>query len=152
MKTIIRREFLEHARSLPFMILFALTVLLFAAGTLIFVKSNARKTDAYQKALAANERYPSTRITSVVRRSNPLLFIAEGGDGARPSEYLLFPKGTFLARQTDRRTLKLPVVPPLDWSFIIGTLFSLYVILLGYNALSGEREDGTLRLLSLIHI
>jgi ABC-type transport system involved in multi-copper enzyme maturation permease subunit len=60
--------------------------------------------------------------------------------------YTLMPKGTFFATQPNPRTLKLPVVPPLDWSFIIGALFSLYVILFGYNAVSGEKEDGTLRL------
>jgi ABC-type transport system involved in multi-copper enzyme maturation permease subunit len=60
--------------------------------------------------------------------------------------YTLLPKGTFFATQPNPRTFKLPVVPPLDWSFIVGALFSLYVILLGYNAISGEKEDGTLRL------
>jgi ABC-type transport system involved in multi-copper enzyme maturation permease subunit len=59
--------------------------------------------------------------------------------------YTLMPKGTFFATQPNPRSFKLPVVPPLDWTFIIGALFSLYVILLGYNAISGEREDGTLR-------
>lgn len=44
------------------------------------------------------------------------------------------------------RTFKLPAIPALDWSFLIRVLFSLYVILLGYNAVSGEKELGTLRL------
>jgi len=146
MKTIIRREFLEQARSLPFMVLFALTIVLFSAGALIFAQSNAQRTDAYQKQLAADSQYSSTQITSLARRPNPLLFIADGGDRARPSEYMLLPKGTFFPRQPNPRTFKLPAVPPLDWSFLIGILFSLYTILLGYNAISGEREDGTLRL------
>jgi ABC-type transport system involved in multi-copper enzyme maturation permease subunit len=146
MKTIIRREFLDHIRSLQFAVLLALTVVLFAGNGLVFTAANAARVETYQRQVASRGRSLSTRITWLLRRPNPLLFIAEGGDGGRPMVYTLMPKGTFFATQPNPRTFKLPVVPPLDWSFIIGTLFSLYVILLGYNAVSGEREDGTLRL------
>ncbi len=44
------------------------------------------------------------------------------------------------------RNFKLPEVPELDWTFIIKMVFSLYVILLGFEAVSGEKERGTLRL------
>ncbi len=40
----------------------------------------------------------------------------------------------------------MPEVPELDWAFIIKMVFSLYVILLGFEAVSGEKERGTLRL------
>lgn len=35
----------------------------------------------------------------------------------------------------------------LDLDFIFGTILSLFAILLGYNAISGEKEQGTLRLI-----
>jgi ABC-type transport system involved in multi-copper enzyme maturation permease subunit len=146
MKTIIRREFLERIRSLQFTVLLVLTVVLFAGNGLVFTAANAAKTETYQKQAASRGQSQSTRVTWLLRRPNPLLFIAEGGDGGRAMNYTLMPKGTFFATQPNPRTLKLPVVPPLDWSFIIGALFSLYVILFGYNAVSGEKEDGTLRL------
>ena len=146
MKTIIRREFIEHVRSLQFAVLLVLTVVLFAGSALIFAPANAARIESYQKQAAMRTRDMSTRITWLLRRPNSLLFVAEGGDAGRPMRYTLLPKGTFFATQPTPRTFKLPVVPPLDWSFIIGTLFSLYVILLGYNAISGEKEDGTLRL------
>lgn len=146
MKTIIRREFLEHVRSLQFTVLLALTVVLFAASSLVFTAADAVRMETYQKQATGRGQSQSTRITWLLRQPNSLLFIAEGGDGGRPMVYTLMPKGTFFATQPNPRTFKLPAVPPLDWSFIIGTLFSLYAILLGYNAISGEREDGTLRL------
>ena len=146
MKTIIRREFLEHVRSLQFTVLLVLTVVLFVAGSLVFTAADAARTESFQKQSAGRGQSFSTRVTWLLRRPNPLLFIAEGGDAGRPMVYTLMPKGTFFATQPNPRSFKLPAVPPLDWSFIIGTLFSLYAILLGYNAISGEREDGTLRL------
>jgi ABC-type transport system involved in multi-copper enzyme maturation permease subunit len=146
MKTLIRREFLERIRSLQFMVFLVLTVVLFAGNGLVFTAANAAKAETYQKQAASRGQSQSTRVTWLLRRPNPLLFIAEGGDGGRAMNYTLMPKGTFFATQPNPRTFKLPVVPPLDWSFIIGALFSLYVILFGYNAVSGEKEDGTLRL------
>jgi len=146
MKTVIRREFLDHVRSLQFMTLLMLAMVLFVASSLIFVASNAQKTETYQKKIGMLQQEKSTIIAMLPRRPNPLQFIADGGDRDKPSDYMLLPKGTMWAGEPNRRTFKLPVVPPLDWSFIIGALFSLYVILLGYNAISGEREDGTLRL------
>lgn len=146
MKTIIRREFLEHIQSLQFLALLALTVILFAANGLIFVRSYQQQNDFYQKQVAMKENSPSTRVTYLFRRPNPLIFVAEGGNKDRPSGYSLHPKGALVAEPMNPRTFKLPDVLPLDWSFIIGILFSLYVILLSYNAISGEKEQGTLRL------
>jgi ABC-type transport system involved in multi-copper enzyme maturation permease subunit len=146
MKTILRREFLDHIQSLQFAVLLVLTVILFAANGLIFVESNGRRIEAYRKQIVRSGGEMSTRNVGLSRKPNPLLFIADGGESERPARYTLHPKGAFTADQPDPRTFKLPAVPPLDWSFIIGTLFSLYAILLGYSALAGEKEDGTLRL------
>jgi ABC-type transport system involved in multi-copper enzyme maturation permease subunit len=147
MKTLVRREFLEHVRSLQFTVLLVLTVVLFAGNGLVFTAANAARVETYQRQAASRSQSQSTRVTWLLRRPNPLLFIAEGGDTGRAMVYTLMPKGTFFATQPNPRSFKLPVVPSLDWSFIIGALFSLYVILLGYNAVSGEKEDGTLRLI-----
>lgn len=40
----------------------------------------------------------------------------------------------------------MPSFPELDWSFAIGVVLSLMALLLTYDAVSGERRDGTLRL------
>jgi ABC-type transport system involved in multi-copper enzyme maturation permease subunit len=146
MKTIIRREFLDHVQSLQFIVLLVLTVILFAGNGLIFVKSYSERLDAYQKQLIFMKDWKSTVRLQLYRRPNPLFFMAEGGDNEKPSEYYLLPKGALSAGQPNLRTFKLPVVPTLDWSFIVGALFSLYAMLLGYNTISGEKEQGTLRL------
>jgi ABC-type transport system involved in multi-copper enzyme maturation permease subunit len=38
----------------------------------------------------------------------------------------------------------MPTVPDLDWAFIVKVVFSLYVLLLAFRAISGEKEIGTL--------
>ncbi len=146
MKTIIRREFLEHAQSLQFMVLLVLSLALFAGNGLIFIESYGVRMDSYQKNLAFMDSWKSTVRLELFRLPNSLVFVAEGGDNKRPSEYYLLPGGQVTAGSPNLRAFKLPPVPPLDWSFIIGVLFSLYAILLGYSSISGEREQGTLRL------
>jgi ABC-2 type transport system permease protein len=88
----------------------------------------------------------STTHLYLYRKPNPLLFLAEGGDLDRPADYILRPKGQLSAIPPRPRDFKLPDIPKLDWSFIIKTIFSLYVILLGFSGISEEKEKGTLRL------
>jgi ABC-2 type transport system permease protein len=146
MKTIIRREFLDHIRSLQFLILFVLALVLFTASALVFVRSQAERDAYYRTQVAQSERYPSTMGVRLFRRPNPLGFIAVGGDQDRPSGYSVDPGGETRPQPVNPRSFKLPSVPALDWSFLVRVLFSLYIILLGYDAVAGEKEMGTLRI------
>lgn len=146
MKVIIRREFLGHIRSLQFTVLLILSVCLFAANAIVFVNSYRERVDQYENRMAMRGQAESTRITGVLRRPNLLTFIAEAGDRERPAGYTIMPGGTLMAESSDARSFKLPDVPALDWSLIVRVLFSLYAILLGFRAVSGEKEQGTLRL------
>jgi ABC-type transport system involved in multi-copper enzyme maturation permease subunit len=146
MKTIIRREFLDHVQSLQFIVLFALSVVLFAASGFVYVRAQAEREVYYRTQMTRAEQHPSTMGARLVRRPNPLGFMAAGGDQDRPSGYDL-QGGELTPIPVNPRTFKLPAIPALDWSFLIRVLFSLYVVLLGYDAVSGEKERGTLRLI-----
>ncbi len=50
-------------------------------------------------------------------------------------------------QDTSRKNDSLPNFTELDWTFIIGLVTSFMAILFTYNAISGERETGTLSLL-----
>jgi len=144
MKNIILREIREHIQSLQFAVLLVFAFVLFAANGIVFARKFQAENTAYG---AAGARFrPSTRFVYVSRQPNPLLFLAEGGDLDRPAAYNLMAKGYFDAYAPRPRDFKLPDIPKIDWAFIIKTVFSLYVVLLGYAAVSGEREQGTLRL------
>ena len=145
MKTIIQRELMEHLKSIQFIVLLSVSVVLFFANGVIFVKKydqvispdNPEAVETYQK--------PSTTSTMLSRQKSPLLFISEGGDKYRPFSYRLQPKGVLLSPSAGPRNYKLPEIPELDWAFIIKIIFSLYVLFLGYQAVCGEKEQGTLR-------
>ena len=151
MKTIIRKELLEHLKSVQFAVLAAASVVLFAANGLIFVQQYKRLNADYRQAVTAAEAQRSTIMTSLNRAPRPLLFMAEGGDKASPSGYRLSPKMTLSALPAAPQNYKMPEVPELDWAFIIKIVFSLYVILLAFEAVSGEKERGTLRLVLSNH-
>ncbi len=55
--------------------------------------------------------------------------------------WLQYPQDTF------RKNDSLPNFTELDWTFIIGLIMSFMAILFTYDAISGERETGTLSLL-----
>ncbi len=89
---------------------------------------------------------PSTVYTEIHVEPSLLLFVAEGGDKYRPYGYRIKPGGTLESLPAKSRNYAMPDVPEIDWSFIISVIFSLFVILLGYNTMSGEKESGTMRL------
>ncbi len=144
MMPIIRRELRDHLQGLQFVALLLFSLVLFSANGIIFAEKFRQGNAVYSQLLAHSG--PDTRMTSAFRSPNPFLFLAEGGDLNRPNEYDLLSKGYFSASAPRPRDFKLPDIPKLDWAFIIKTIFSLYVILLGYGAISGEREKGTLAL------
>jgi len=145
MKTIIKRELLDYLQSIQFVVLLVVSAILFLANGMILVKKYNEQNSFYNQRVAVVRENPSTVSTTLYRKPNQLLFISEGGDKYRPVGYTLKPKSGFSALPSGPRNFKLPVIPELDWSFIIKVIFSLYAILLGYNAISGEKEQGTLR-------
>lgn len=146
MKMIFRKELLDHARSVRFAVLLAASVVLFALNGLVFVQQYHRFNADHRQAVAEADQQPSAMMTRVYRAPSPLLFIAEGGEKSSPPGYWLYPKLTLSPLPAGTANFKMPDIPELDWAFIIKIVFSLYVILLGFEAVSGEKERGTLRL------
>ena len=146
MKMIVRKELLEHLKTVQFAVLLAASVLLFAVNSLVFIQRYTRLGAEYRLHVGQEEQHPSTIGTSLYRSPSPLLFMAEGGEGSVPRGFGLGPKLTLTPYPAGTANFKMPDVPELDWAFIIKIVFSLYVILLGFEAISGEKERGTLRL------
>jgi len=146
MWTIVRKELLDHLRSVQFAVLLAASILLFAVNGLVFVQQYSRLSADYRKAVAMVDQQPSTTMTRLYRAPGPLSFMAEGGDRSAPQGYWLRPKQTLSPLPAGTANFKMPDIPELDWAFIIKIVFSLYVVLLGFEAVSGEKERGTLRL------
>jgi ABC-type transport system involved in multi-copper enzyme maturation permease subunit len=146
MKTIIKRELLDHLKSVQFSVLLAASVVLFAVNGLVFVQQYGQLNSDYRLHVSEIEQHPSTIATDLYRSPSPLLFISVGGEKDGPNGYGLSPKQTLMPEAASSRNFKMPDIPELDWAFIVKIVFSLYVILLGFEAISGEKERGTLRL------
>ena len=147
MKTIIKKELLDHLQSIQFFVLLAISVLLFTTSGIISVKKYKQEISTYNQKVTNIHNNPSTTYMQLLKQPNPLLFLSESGEKFSPAGYTLKPKGVLNALPSAPRNFKLPEMPELDWSFIIKIVFSLYVLLLGYNSVSGEKAQGTLRLI-----
>jgi ABC-type transport system involved in multi-copper enzyme maturation permease subunit len=146
MGAIIKRELLDHLQSIQFLVLMLASLILFVGNGTVFVRSFPQETAAFSRRVTETDRQSSTVATELNKRPNALRFIADGGDRYRPSGYTLMPGGGLNPLPVGQINYKMPDVLELDWSFLIRVVFSLYVILLGFHAISGEKELGTLRL------
>ncbi len=146
MIAIIKREILEHIQSLQFIILLVLSILLFGINGWITVKKHREQTARYNDGVREMSRYHSTTRTSLHMRPTPLVLLAGAGSKHQPPGYTLGPKGRLTPMPAGQTNFKMPFIPELDWAFIIKVVFSLYVLLLAFRAISGEKEIGTLRL------
>jgi ABC-type transport system involved in multi-copper enzyme maturation permease subunit len=147
MNAIIKREILEHLQSLQFIILLILSILLFGMNGWVTVKKNREQMTRYSDGVTGIAQNPSTVQTSLYMRPNPLVLLADGGSKYQPPGYSLGPKGKLTTLPAGPKNFKMPFVPELDWAFIIKVVFSLYVLLLAFRGISGEKEIGTLRLI-----
>jgi ABC-type transport system involved in multi-copper enzyme maturation permease subunit len=85
---------------------------------------------------------------TVYKSPNPLLFIAEGNEKNLPKQFEFSPfVATGFETTNAKRNYKMPSFEDIDWGFIIGLFVSFMAIVLTYDAISGECESGTLRLI-----
>ncbi len=147
MIAVIRREILEHLQSLQFIILLILSIILFSLNGWVSVKKHQEQMTRYNDGVTEIAQNPSTKGTSLYMHPGSLIFLADGGSKYQPSGYNLAPKGRLTPFPAGQRNFKMPSIPELDWAFIIKVVFSLYVLLLAFRGISGEKEIGTLRLI-----
>ena len=76
---------------------------------------------------------------------SPLIFLADGGDRYLPNVILVNAFGVYENFRERRENEEMPVLPPLDWSLIVGALMTLLAILVSYASFAGEKSSGTLR-------
>jgi ABC-type transport system involved in multi-copper enzyme maturation permease subunit len=158
MKTIIVREIFENIKSLRFLFLLIFSILLFSLNSMVFENKIKNEKKELNKCISFMKKHSIQTISGTVIYKEPckFQFIAEGGEKNLPCIYSLSSNGTIEAASStwyiptrvdaSRYNYKMPVSYEIDWVFIITIIFSLYVILLTFDAVSGEREQGTLML------
>ena len=167
---IIKRELFDHINSLRFILTVLILSALMVTNAVVHLRTHPKGVRNYSENVtnAVNELKSRTELYTLARkgpgnlykRPSSLAFIADGGDAYLPKNisngeswstsgqggevksnwWLNY--GTVNPDATDLR----PFATKIDWVFIITYLLSFIPLLFTFDALSGEREQGTLRL------
>ena len=173
---IVKREFFDHLNSLRFALTALILVSLMVTNAVVHLQSHPDKVRRYSEKVTTdqNKLQSETDLYQLLKkgpgklhkRPSALSFIADGGDaflpGSGTTNWGSWSRSTVSSegRQVKVRSIwsiDYPTANPnardfrpkatkIDWVFIITYLLSFIPLLLTFDALSGEREKGTLRL------
>ncbi len=152
---LIRRELLDNLMTFRFAAAVLIMLLLVVANTFVLIEDYERRLEAYNTALKTEDRrsqdsktYSSGRY-SVARPPNPLSIFNVGLDKRLGNEIGI--SHGFVPTLWDTGTYKLTnpllnLFTSIDIVFIFEVVLSLIALIFAYDAIAGERERGTLRL------
>lgn len=154
---IAKREILDHILSWRFSLTLILVLLVMTVSGFVFTMKYEQAVKDYSRNVNRNNeqlRESSVKLADVsnqlqrlFRAPNPLEFVAEGRSKELPN---MFEVNIFKIEEPKnkrRSNFMLTSFIEVDWVFVIGVILSFAAILFTYDAISGEREKGTLRLL-----
>ncbi|MFC1714680.1 ABC transporter permease subunit [Candidatus Poribacteria bacterium] len=148
LRTIIEKEFLEKILTLRFITALVLNVGLASVSALVLSNDYAQELADYNARVKLHNDTSSAQTTVVDRRPLPLgtMFHGIAKDSAASVRLAvdMYPEPS---ETIDDNPLSV-LFPTVDLTFIIGVVMSLLAILFAYDAISGERESGTLALIS----
>ena len=169
---IARRELYDNLNSLRFALATVLLLGLMLTNAIVHLQGHPERVQRYHDAVRNYQENLTARAESglyELARKGPgtfnkspssLHFCAEGGETFLPerviSNYHRWGLGDgstesfwILEYPTDSPNLNnvRPDVTTVDWGFIIGYVLSLLALLFTFDAIAGERERGTLRLI-----
>jgi len=158
-KYIILKEIADQIKKLRFLLTASATVLLFLIGTLAFLSEYQHRVAEYKspeqlaESIINNKNY---KLAFFVQRSiqidqAPLAirFCVNGGTDLLPNQFFVGSFWNQEVRTSYNKTSENPWIQrisSIDWIFIISVLLSFMALVLSYDAISGEKEVGTLRL------
>ena len=169
---IIQREFFDHLNSLRFALTVIIMVALMVTNAVVHLQSHPDKVRAYSENItdSRDELQSQTELYELLKKGpgklykqpSALTFIADGGDAFLPRRGTTnwgswSRSASFSGQVRSIWSLDYPTANPnardlrpkatkIDWVFTITYLLSFIPLLFTFDALSGERESGTLRL------
>ncbi len=161
---ITKRELYNNLNSLRFALTTVLLLALMVTNAVRHIREHPKRVQKYHDAVTES----INRLTSIAddslyelarqgpgvlyKKPSPLHFCAAGGETLLPDRVDNWYDARRLWRLTypDANINMMnvgPDVSQIDWTFIIGYVLSLIALLFTFDAISGEREHGTLRLM-----
>ena len=174
---IAQRELTGNLLTLRFPLGAALIVGLFTVNATVFVGSDYReRTGAYAKQVGETRKELRKRAEqlnklavrgpgTLYKQPSPLSFAASGREKALPMAVDASYRGNYGRSSKDfryrwrgpwalsysyrlhRANALLKAFLEVDWAFVVGVVVSFVAVLFTYDAVCGEREDGTLQLM-----
>ena len=155
--TLIRRELLDNLMTFRFAAAVFITLLLVVANTIVLLKDYEQRLTAYNKAvkesheeLRAEKTYSRYAGVLIVHRPpNPLSIFNLGLDkqvGNKIDVYHAFIPTMWDAEKHGADNPFLNLFTSIDIVLVFQGVLSLLALIFAYDALAGERERGTLRL------
>jgi ABC-type transport system involved in multi-copper enzyme maturation permease subunit/stalled ribosome alternative rescue factor ArfA len=140
-RDLIVKEFRDHVLSLRFQVGLALALVLISVSA--FVLSTGYRRAAVEYFERQHQEDAFLRQYSHLNRLGVMV------RAARPPSSFVLVRGLAQDAGTESLTANpLPeMFPPMDLAVIVALVFSLLGIVLGYDAVNGEKEQGTLRLI-----
>ena len=167
---ITKRELYDNLNSLRFALTTILLLALMLTNAIGHLHEHPKQIQTYNEAVAESLDLLSSHADDslyklaqqgpgkLYKKPSPLHFCAEGGErllpniieGGGPYVYSTGIIGVWQLSYPDasiNRKRVGPDVTKVDWAFIIANVLSLIALLFTFDAISGERERGTLRLM-----
>ena len=162
---ITKRELYDNLNSLRFALTTVLLLALMVTNAVRHIREHPKRVQKYRDAVAESlNQLTSHADISLYRlaqkgpgplykKPSPLHFCAEGGETFLPDRVggsYYYTERFWRLRYPDVNINMMnvgPDVSQIDWAFIIGYVLSLIALLFTFDAISGERERGTLRLM-----
>ena len=152
---LIRREILDNLMTFRFAAAVFITLLLVTATTAVLIKDYERRLADYNTAVKTHyqqsreKKTYSAGIFNVDRPPNPLSLFNVGLDkqlGNQVEVYHGFVPTLWDAKMHGSDNPIMNIFSSIDIVFIFEVVLSLLALIFAYDALAGERERGTLRL------
>ncbi len=158
--TLIRKEMMHHILSARFISLLLMCVLLIPLNLHInyhrylqrqvdyqeTVKDENNKDPAEQPWLRKQRTDPNLEVSKLILKPTPLSAFGTGLESALPS-YLGMTRNGIQRGEAALSTAPIAfVLGHLDFVFVVSTVFSLLALLFTFDAITGEKEAGTLRI------
>jgi len=155
-RQIVYKEVLENLLSLRFALSVLLTISLFVVCGYVFVNGYGEQSKDFWKK--TNENLSTLREESnqlykvafykqgIYRKPQPLGLCAEGFEQSLPNFFEVNAFTADLPETKEQANFALPHFSHVDWVLIISLILSFTALVLAYDSICGEKEDGTLRL------
>ncbi len=157
MLNIAKRQLIEGLRDSKFLFLFVLVMLACVINGFVYSqrygeamadwRESIRTTTDMLEQNSGSLQDISQNRQQMVKPPSALAFLADGGEQLLPNAWTVNAFVYTSPAKVSRGNRMLPILAAVDWNFIVGTLFTLLAILLGFTAVCGEKRDGTLRLI-----